>query len=423
MNETRSKDSIVINSWKLALFILILAAVCRLAGTFELKEKIEDEVLHVSYAESLCTYGTTNDWSWHHPQLSGLIMYGTIRLFGDNPIGWRSSNVFFGTASVALIFLIGRLLYPGTAVPLITASLLAFDPHHIYLSRTSFVEIPVTFFFLLYLFLLLEYTENRRKTLPLAGIAMGLTMGTKAYFAFAIPLVLVYALYRLRHRGQLTSRVLVDFGVALLMLPFAVYLLSYFQWFSRGYTLYEFVQMKMDSIWALRELTIENFSHNRDYLEAGGKPWEWFIKPMFWGHQRLLNNEEGIFLLQSNNPPFRLLVLPALFSAFVYAWRRRLPQELLAPVLFGCCYLLIIAAQRPMFSYSSAVMIPFGYLMVARAVTISAIKLNRERLIYGSFLSAILIWGAYMFPVVSAHLVPLAPFRPILSILRFLGNF
>lgn len=414
---------IIRHSRKLALLILILAAVFRLWGTFELNEFIEDETLHVSYAKSLGTYGTTANWGWHHPQLSGLIVYGTIRLFGDNSVGWRSSNVFFGIASVALIFLVGRLLYPGSAVPVIVASLFAFDPHNVYLSRTTFVEIPVTFFFLLFLYLLLEYTENKRATLPFAGIAMGLTMGTKAYFVFAIPLALLYAFYRIHRRGELTSRVLFEFSAALLMLPVGVYLLSYWQWFGRGYTLYEFVQMKIDAVWALKQLTMDNFSHHKDFLAAGGTPVEWFIKPMFWGHQRLQNPEEGRFLLQCNNPPFRLLVLPSLFAVSAYAWRQRSVREGLAPLLFISCYLLMLLAQRPIFGYSAIPLIPFAYLALARTVTLVAEKIQKETPVYACFLLATLLWGAYMFPVVSARLVSLAPYRPVLSMARFLGNY
>ncbi|MEW6713862.1 MAG: phospholipid carrier-dependent glycosyltransferase [Nitrospirota bacterium] len=423
MNETLTNNSIYIKSWKLAILVLILAAVFRLWGTFDLSEYRDDEFLHATYAKSLGAYGTTTNWGWHHPQLSGLIMYGTIKLFGDNPVGWRSSNIFFGTASVILLFLIGRMLYPGTAVPIIAMSLLAFDPHNIYISRTTLVEIPVTFFFLLYLCLLLEYVENNRATLPFAGLAMGLTMGTKAYFVFAIPLSVMYALYRIRRRGELTRAVMADFLIALLMLPFAVYFLTYVQWFSRGYTLPEFIQMNIDSAWALQKLSMDNFFMHRDFLEAGGTPVEWFVKPMFWGYQRLLNSEAGQFLLHCNNPPFRLLVLPALFAVSLNAWMKRSVREFLAPLLFISCYLLILLAQRPIFSYSSTGLLPFAYLALARTVTIFAVKINREKVVYACFISAILIWGTYMFPLVSARLVPLTPFRPILSMVRYMGNF
>ncbi|TAN38695.1 MAG: phospholipid carrier-dependent glycosyltransferase [Nitrospirae bacterium] len=420
MNEIPAKDSIFINSWKLTLLVLILAAVVRLWGVFELNEKLDDEVILVPDAIRIGTYGTTENWG-NHPQLSGLIMYGTIRLFGDNPVGWRSSHIFLGTASVALIFLIGRLLYPGSAVPLISASLLALDPHHIYLSRTTFMEIPVTFFFLLYLYLLLEYTENKRTTLPLAGIAMGLTMGTKAYFVFAIPLVVIYALHRVRQRGELTRAVVMDFVFALMMLPFAVYLLSYIQLFSRGFTFPDFVQLKMNWIWAQTNLSMDDFI-NRDFLKAGGTPAEWFVIPRFWGEQRLLNNAEGMFILQCNNPPFRLLVLPSILAALGYAWKSRSARELLVPLLFASCYLLILLVQRPILSYSSIVLVPFAYLALARAVTLTAMRTDREYMVYGWFLFATFIWGAYMFPLVSARLVPLSLFRPILSQVRYMVN-
>lgn len=420
MKEIPSSDSLFINSWKLPLIILVLAAFFRLWGTFELNEHLEDEVLHVSDSISVGTYGTTANWGWHHPQLRSLIVYATIALFGDNPAGWRSSNVFFGTASVAVLFLIGRLIYPGSAAWLIAGSLLAFDPHHIYLSRTTYVEIPVTFFFLLYLYLLLEYTERNLKTLPLAGIAMGLTIATKAYFVFAIPMAVLYAGYSLRKQGQLTRPVVIDLTVSLLFLPCAVCLLSYYPWFGRGHTLPEFVQMKMDAVWALQRNT--NFI-NQAFLDAGGKPWEWFTKPLFWGHQRLTDSEEGRFLLQTNNPPFRLLVLPSLAAASIYAWKNSIHRELLPLLLFASCYLLILSAQRPMFSYSSAVLLPFAYLALARAITMTADKFTHKNSVYMGFLVAMFIWCAYFFPLLSARLVPLSPFRPILSMVRYMGNF
>lgn len=420
MNETLRSDPIFAKSWKLALIVLAVAALLRIWGAFELDKHIDDEILHSSTAVSLGAYGTTTEWGWQHPQLSAFIMYGTISLFGDNPVGRRSSNIFFGTASVALLFLIGRLLYPDSAVPLIALSLLALDPHHIYLSRATYVEVPVTFFFLLYLYLLLEYTEHKRQTLPFAGVAMGLTIATKAYFVFSIPLAALYALYKINQRGELTRSSIVDLCFSLTLLPVAIYLLSYFWWFGRGYALTEFVQMKIDSVRALISLT--DFD-GMEYFAAGGKPWEWFLKPLFWGHKVTMDNTEGIFLIQSNNPPFRLLVLPSLLVIFVYGWKQRSEQDLMIPLLFAGCYALILLAQRPMFSYSVTGMLPFAYLGIARAVSLGALRIKRETLVCSCFLTAVLIWGMYMFPLVSARLVPLAPYRPILSAVRYLGSF
>lgn len=406
--------------WKLLLTICIFAAFFRLWGAFDLHEFIEDEELHVTDAIAIANYGTTANWGWHHPQMSGFIMYGTIKLFGNNPVGWRSSNIMFSVASLPLLFLIGRNLYPKSAAPLLAAALLAFDPHNIYISRTTFVEIPVTFFFLLYLYLLLEYCENSRNTLLLAGIAAGFTIATKAYFALAIPLAAIYALFRKHQKGELHRSTIIDFIATLIVLPISVYLFSYLLWFGRGHNLIDLFTMKSDGIWALKQL---KYYINQTYLEAGGKPWEWFVKPLFWGNQRLTNADTGRFLIQTNNIPFRIFVFPALLGVTLFGIKKRLPREMLAPLLFAACYLLFILAERPMFSYSSTVILPFAYLALARGAELITEKSSYQLHIFSGILIASLLWAAYLFPVISAQVISIAPYRLLLHQLRFLGNF
>ena len=420
--ETPTKNSVFIDSWKLPLLIFVLAAFLRLWGAFDLNEYLEDEAIQVPNAISLGTYGTTENWHWHHPHAGYLLMYSTIKMFGNNPVGWRSSNVMCGTLSVVLIFMVARLLYPKTAVPVISAALLAFDPYHIYLSRNTYTEIPVTFFFLLYLYLALEYTENKKATLPLAGIAMGFTMATKGYFVLAIPLVILFVLFRIRQQQGFNRHTIFDCIASLVLLPVAIYLLSYIQWFSRGYTLPEFINMKLDALWELKTITTNRFV-NHTALEASGKPWEWFLKPIFWGHQRLINSEEGRFLFHSNNIPFRLLVLPSITATSIYAIKNRLSTQILVPMLFISCYLLLILAQRPMFSYSSIPLLPFAYISVAFAVITSCKKIAKEQYVYSSFLVLIILWVIYMFPLISGQAVSLERVRPLISIARYIGTF
>jgi 4-amino-4-deoxy-L-arabinose transferase-like glycosyltransferase len=408
--------------YKTFLLVLLLASFFRIWGTFEFPGYIEDEAVHVPNAVSLGQYGTTDRLNWQHPHLSGLILSGTISLFGDNPYGWRTGNVLFGIGSVVLVYMIGALAYPGSAVPLLASLLLALDPFHVYFSRTTYMEIPVTFFFLLFLYFILEFVERQRPTLPLAGIALGLTVATKAYFVFSIPLVLAYVLLRARERGELTRARYMDFAATLLVLPLAVYLLSYFKWFGRGYALSEFFQLKMDALWALQRFNAEGFV-NRRFLEAGGQPWEWFLKPFIIGHQVFSDGVQGRFLLHINNPPFGLLVIPAMLLLTARAILKRAVKDLLVPLLFLSCYLLFLLVQRPIFSHSALVVLPFAYLAVARAVDLFAASTARGKWIYSLFLTGVLAWGFYTFPLISARLVPLSLFRPILSIAEIDGQF
>lgn len=400
---------------KALLLILVAASFFRLWAAFDIPKYIEDEGIHVPNAISLGEHGTPSKLNGVHSPLSGLILYGTISLFGDNPHGWRAGNILLGTGSVLLLFLIALRLYPGGYVSPIAAALLAMDPFHAHCSRTTFMEIPSSFFFLLFLYLLLEYCENNRNTLTLAGVALGLTVATKAYFVIAIPVVVLYALYRQRQKGERISALALDFIANLVILPVAVLLLSYLQWFGRGYTLYEFLQMKQDTVHILQSFTRNSFI-DISYLEAGGRPWEWFLKPIIHGFQLSADNDRGSFLLQINNFPFRMLVIPSMLLLTIRGVLHRNTRELLVPVLFASCYALFLLVKRPMFSYSALVLLPFAYLALARAVEILTSRIRRGVEVRVVFVTAVLIWGLYTFPLVTFREIPLALYKPLLSV-------
>lgn len=400
---------------KIMLLILVLAATLRLWGAFDIAEHTDDEYVNVPSAISLFTYGTVEELQWVHPPLSSIILYGTISLFGDNPVGWRIGNIVFGTASVLLLYLIATILYPGTIAPIVAASLLAFDPFHVDFSRNTFIEVPTVFLFLAFMYFMLEFSENRRKTLLYAGIAMGLTIATKAYYLFTIPVVIAYALYRAYQRGECNTALIVDFVVALLVLPLCIYFLTFIHWFGRGYTFQDFVAMKYDAVWTVKKITLEYF-HAKKELIASGKPWQWFTAPIMYGFKTFSEGDKARYLLEINNFPFRMMVIPAMVAVSMHAWRKRLSHELLIPVLFVVCYSLYLVVDRPVFSSNANVLLPFAYLALAKAVVLFARWVNREQQVYIVFLSAVLCWGLYTFPLVTGRLVPVSLYKPIIAV-------
>ncbi len=400
-------------SWKLFAVVLVLAGLFRSWGAFDYNVYVYDEGIAVPAALGLTKYGTTADW--FHPQLHSLILAGTMKLFGDNAVGWRIGGIASGTAAILLLYLIARRLYPDSAVPILSASLLAFDPFHVLFCRMTMMESPAILFFLLFLYLMLEYCENNRGTLVYAGIAMGLTIATKDYFVFAIPVVVVYAFFRVSQRsGQNKSLLLVQFTIVLVLLPIAIDLISYGYWFGRGYTLSEFFQFRSDAY-----LILQNAQYTRDQMLAfGGKPWEWFIRPLASGVQLFSAGANGRFMIEINNPIFRVMVIPAMCIVVVHAVKKRSFQWLLAPLLFMSCYVLFFLIKRPIWSYSALVLLPFAYLALAQAVSILASKYNREKEATIAFLIAALIQECYLFPLTAGFLVPTAFYEPILSMAR-----
>ncbi len=402
--------------WKLLAAVLIFAGIFRFWAAFDYADYIGDEVLIVPAAKSLVTYGTTSEWKY--PQINGIIIACTIRLFGDNPVGWRVSGSLLGTASVLLVYLIAHLLYADTRISVLAASILAFDPFNIYFCRVAMIETPVVFFFLLFLYLILEHTEKNRQTLTLAGIAMGLTIATKAYFVFAIPVVIVFSLFR-DHQANKNNFYIscFEYIIKLALLPLAVYLFSYIFWFGRGYSFKEFFEFRYDAYWLFNN----NYKFlNEEILAKGGKPWEWFLKPILYGNRLITEGEQARYEIEINNPLFRLMVFPALFIVLINGVKQRIATWFLAPALFVSCYLLFFMTNRVFNSYSALVLLPFAYLTLAHAVVFSSGKYNRATEVTILFFCVAFLLGWYLFPLTAGFLVTTSYYEPILSITKLI---
>jgi dolichyl-phosphate-mannose--protein O-mannosyl transferase len=266
---------------------------------------------------------------------------------------------------------------------------------------------------------MLAQSEQDRLTLPLAGIAMGLTIACKAYFILAIPLVISYSLWKAYRTTKFSRSLCIDYLFCLVLLPFSLALLTYYPWFGRGYTLPEFFRMKLDAVWALQQFKKEEFTSQ--FMHAGGTPWEWFIKPIILGQQLFSDGERGRYILEINNFPFRMLALPALAVSALSAWRDKHLCEALPAVLFAGCYLLFLLVQRPMFSYSAAVLLPFAYLATGRTIELLVIKAGGERLVYSCIFLILTAWGIYTLPLISGQTILLSLYRPLLAFAYIMG--
>lgn len=398
--------------WKAITAVLICAALFRSWGAFDYPGYAGDEGIIITAAKSVSAYGTSD---WKNPQLCFFIISGAMKLFGDNPVGWRICGIALGTASVLLLYLIARILYPERYIPLLAATLLAFDPFDIHFCRTALMEPIAVFFFLLFLLLMLEYTENGRKTLTASGIAMGCAIATKAYFLFAIAVVIAYAFCRRYQHERNILALGTDFTIKLLLLPLSLYLVTFLQWFGRGYDLIDLFRLRYDAYWIYNNGYRFYFE---DILSSGGKPWEWFIKPFSFGHQFFSDGQYGRFSIEINNPHFRMLVLPAIGITLFHALKKRCWQEMLAPLLFAACYALFFTTKRPFNSYSSLPMLPFAYLTLAHATTILAQRYDREQEATLISLLIIILSGIYLFPLIAGLPVPLDFYKSVLSITK-----
>src|SRR3990167_6021805 len=119
------------------IFIIFLSLFSLILRTYRLTEPNHyyfDEVYHAVTAKAYADNnpaaynpfspapkeGTAYDWL--HPPLAKLIQAGSIKIFGDVPLGWRLPSVIFGTAIIPATFVLAYILFgPLTAIYAIAA--------------------------------------------------------------------------------------------------------------------------------------------------------------------------------------------------------------------------------------------------------------------------------------------------------------
>ena len=113
--------------WEYACLALLVAA--NLAIHFTIINNppvvIFDETYYITDARTILVEHTTN--RTEHPPLGKLLITSGVALFGDNPVGWRTLSILFGTANIVLLYLICRSLTMSVRASNMAAFLLTFE--------------------------------------------------------------------------------------------------------------------------------------------------------------------------------------------------------------------------------------------------------------------------------------------------------
>ncbi len=203
------------------LSILLFSALTRFINLGRPAELVFDEVYYVDGAKDYLAHGVELDkgaaeFIVHPPVGKWAIALG-IKVFGDNPFGWRFTAALIGTVSILLVYLIAKQLFKSEFISVVAAALMALDGLHLVMSRTALLDIFLSFFILLAFYLLIK------EKLWWAGVVFGLALGTKWSAIYVLAAVGIYLLIANR-RYLLTP---IQFGV----LPLMVYIASWFGWF------------------------------------------------------------------------------------------------------------------------------------------------------------------------------------------------
>lgn len=181
--------------WVLILLPAVLAGVLRFVRLGEPGSLVFDETYYVKDAYSMLQSGYERQWpdeaneSFNagtpdvlldtptyvvHPPVGKWMIAAGMLLFGsDDAFGWRFSAAVVGTLSVLLLALVARRMFGSAVLGAAAGLLLAVDGHHLVQSRTSLLDIFLSFWLLAAFAALLADRDDGRRRLArrLAALA------------------------------------------------------------------------------------------------------------------------------------------------------------------------------------------------------------------------------------------------------------
>lgn len=365
---------------------------------------------------------------WDHPALAKLPMEVGIKMFGDNPFGWRIASTVFGALGLGVVYGLGRVMFDRT-VALLTTALLLLDGMWFVQSRTSMNDIFLVFFLMLgYLAFYLYLTQPhdaRWRYLVLTGVGLGLALATKWSAVYSVGLVGLVATIREatlslrnlrsapRRAVLLSSGAIGTLALTFVVLPLGLYIGAYVQYFMMGYTWSDWQDLQR-RMW-------EYHSTLKACHDWASPWWTWplLLKPVwYYGPYEAFGNQANIFnvgnptsvvasaarlyprpanVFTMGNPLSWWLYLPAVIGVGIAWVRGRFQSVSLGLILLGFLGQWLPWAFSPRISYLYHFLpcVPFGCLALAYWLG----KLRERRRLLGTYFVVVLLSFAFFYPL------------------------
>jgi dolichyl-phosphate-mannose-protein mannosyltransferase len=423
-----------------AVAVVALAAWVRLAGLGSPATPLVDEPYYVGGARSLLergyepTYGlpVPNELPAVHPPLGKWLIALGILALGDRPLGWRIAVAVAGIATVVGVYLCARRLFPGRAPALAAALLLAVEDLSVVQSRTAMLDGFLAFWLVAALYALLRDRDERdaqaaagtptsgaptsgareparrRPWLYLAGALLGCAVATKWSGGYAVPAFCLLALWwaARRHpaagegdtaRDAMRAELPGVIG-ALVLVPVAVYLLSYTGTFVTGAS--TLAGWWVDQVKAFQFHATLNATHP---YASSAVSWLITRRPMVYFYNDAPGPGGIREILTLGHPLVFLAIVPTALWAAAHWWRKG-ETQVAAPLLLAIAlWLPWVPQDRPMFLYYMTPVVPFVALLEGAAI--ARLMRTHSRIgpvVAGAALAAALALLWFHWPVLTA---------------------
>ena len=402
------------------ILIAIASLALRLINLATPKGLVFDEVYYVDGARDFLKYGVEvagnkPEFIVHPPVGKWLIASG-IKLFGNNEFGWRFATAVFGTL---LILLFARLVHVLFYSPLLTAmaaGLMAMDGLALVHSRTALLDLFLTFFVLLAVYLW------HRERHWYAAVAIGLAMGTKwsaVYFLAAIALVSLYRVFTSYSGRNVIKPTFIKF-LQYGLLPLIVYVSTWTGWFisNRGWDR-QWSSSVMASWWHYHAEMLGFHTGLTDKHSYQANPWSWIVmgRPtsfFYESPQGCSSKNCAQEVLAIGTPILWWLgavAIAVVFGYWVHTMYRRKSDGALNLVVLGIAagYLpWFFFQKRTVFTFYAIIFEPFMLLAIvycAKLLLDSALAPSISAAIVASFIIIIFLNFLYFLPVFTGEII------------------
>jgi dolichyl-phosphate-mannose-protein mannosyltransferase len=399
----------------LAPILLVLAACVLYFPRLEVPPRyIYDEAYHAyTAAQRLAGNPDAHVWNthpsdkrvgytWNHPPAGLLLIEAGIALWGDRPLGWRFASAVFAVLGVVLTFLLAGALTREPGVSMLAAGLLLLDGLYFVQARTSMLDMFGTVFMLGAFFWLYRYLtalpERQRGPLLLCGTMLGLAIATKWNAAYPALFIGCVALARFGglwwKERRLAWQHLAWIAVGLVVIPLAIYLVSYIPFFLAGYDLPQFLELQRQILWYHTRLAATHGYHS--YW------WQWPLaaRPV-WYHVTY-GTETVANIYAQGNPILYWAFVPAVLWVAWRWWRENRPALVVLLIGFFGQWLPWALVPRVAFMYHFLPAVPFGALAVAIVVFQLWQGESWKRILGGSYIAAVALAFVFFHPIYAA---------------------
>lgn len=219
------------------IVIALISLALRVMNLGLIKSFIFDEVYYVDGARDLLKYGVEISGSKPefivHPPLGKWMIASGIKVFGDNPFGWRIATAVVGSLLILVIALVAHKLFRDPLLTGLASALMALDGLALVHSRTSLLDNFLTFFILLatYFFIKKQYWWT--------GLILGFAIATKwsaLYFILIFGLIACYRAFS-HHTGKKLIKPTGQRFLQFALFPTVIYVTSWTGWLisNRGW--------------------------------------------------------------------------------------------------------------------------------------------------------------------------------------------